>query len=515
MLATAIGMGTAAHAAGPACGKALNLTITYPAKVRLTGAQWVPPAAAGTVTARAGQPPLDVALPGYCKITGMINERTGAGGRSFGIGFVIALPADWNGRLLFQGGGGLNGVLNPPLGTQATGDRPALARGFAVVSTDGGHQSPRGFDFSFSDDQGAALDFANSSMPMTTLVAKQVVAAHYGRPAHHSYIVGCSTGGREAMLAAERYPDMFDGVVAGAPAMRTGFSNITTSYITATLNRAAPKDATGRPTALFSAGDKALIVRAMLDDCDGLDGLKDGVIARYGACHFRPARIECSGAKTATCLTSAQVKALDTAFLPPRDAAGAVIYPAFPWDTGVVFDGPGIPGILVNGVATPLGPANTATTVDLDARVQAARADAMQALTDTNVWTSLNTFLDRGGKIIWYHGTSDPWFSPLDTQDYYERAAKQNGARWDGSARLYMVPGMGHCGGGTNTFDQFDLLTKVVDWVEHGSAPSDVPAHRKLPTPADRPLCPWPSYPRYKGTGNEADRASFQCSISS
>jgi len=510
-LAAGVGLGTAAHAAGPDCGKALKLSIAYPANVRITGAEWVPPAAAGTVRIGRGRPPLDAALPGYCRVRGTINERRGAGGRSFGIGFAIALPQDWNGRLLFQGGGGLNGVLNPPLGAQAAGDRPALARGFAVASTDGGHQSTQGFDFTFSADQGAALDFAQTSMPLTTLVAKRVVAAHYGRPAHHSYIVGCSTGGREAMLAAERFPDLFDGVVAGAPAMRTGFSNITTSYITATLNRVAPKDPAGRPAALFTPADRALIVRAMLEDCDELDGLKDGVIARYGACRFRPARIACKASKTAACLTPAQVGALDAAFLPPRDAAGAVIYPAFPWDTGVASDGPGIPGILVNGVATPLGPASTATHVDLDARVQAARADAMQALTDVNVWTSLNTFLDRGGRIIWYHGTSDPWFSPLDTQDYFERAGKENGARWADAARLYMVPGMGHCAGGANTFDGFDLLTPVVEWVEHGRAPTEVPAHRRSPTPADRPLCPWPSYPRYRGSGDAARAESFAC----
>lgn len=512
LLAAGLCVGTAARAATPDCGKDLRLAIAYPAGVRITDAAWVPPAAAGSVAARPGQPPLDVALPGYCKVSGTIDERTGAGGRRFGIGFAVALPAEWNGRLLFQGGGGLNGVLNPPLGAQAAGDVPALARGFAVASTDGGHQSPRGFDFTFSADQGAALDFAQSSMPMTTLVAKQVVAAHYGRPAHHSYIVGCSTGGREAMLAAERFPDLFDGVVAGAPAMRTGFSNITTSYITATLNRAAPKDAAGRPAALFSPADRAMIVRALLDDCDALDGLKDGVVARYGACRFRPARLACKGARTDACLSPAQVTALDAAFLPPRDAAGAVIYPAFPWDTGVAADGPGIPGILVNGVATPLGPASTATRVDLDARVQTARADAMQALTDTDVWTNLSTFIDRGGRIIWYHGTSDPWFSPYDTQDYFERAARENGARWAQAARLYMVPGMGHCGGGANTFDGFDLLTAVVNWVEGGKAPADLPAHRRLPTPADRPLCPWPSYPRYKGSGDQARADSFRCS---
>jgi len=507
----AITVGSAAEAAKPDCSKDFNPTVRFPAGVEITGAVVVPAAAPGTVQPSASRPPLAVALPAYCKISGVINSRVGAAGRTYGVRFELALPDDWNGRLLFQGGGGTNGVINPPIGAQATGDRPAISRGFAVVATDGGHKSERGFDFSFSADQQAALDFAHASVGTTTVVAKQIVAAHYGKAAHHSYIVGCSTGGREAMLAAERYPDLFDGVVSGAPAMRTGFSNITTNYITVTFNQAAARDSQGRPTALFSQADKKLILTAMLDDCDALDGLKDGVIAKFGACHFSPARIACKGGKDANCLSAAQVRALEAAFIPPRDAGGAVIYPSFPWDTGIVSEGPGIPGILTTGVATPLGPANAALTIDLDQRAQAARGDPIQMLSDTSTWTNLSTFLDRGGKIIWYHGTSDPWFSPLDTQSYFERAAKVNGARWNASARLYMVPGAGHCGGGANTFDQFDLLTPVVDWVEHGTAPAGVPAHRNVPTPADRPLCPWPSYPRYRGAGDVDRLESFEC----
>jgi pimeloyl-ACP methyl ester carboxylesterase len=503
--------GSAAHAATPDCAKDLKLAIRFPEKVRITAAERVAAAAAGTVRSGPGAPPITAALPAFCRVSGTINERTGADGKPYAIGFQVALPEDWNGRLLFQGGGGLNGVLRAPLGTQATGDVPALAKGFAVVSTNGGHRSDTGFDYTFMADQQAALDFANSSLGTTTIVVKQIVTAHYGRAAHHSYMVGCSTGGREAMLASQRFPDLFDGIVSGAPAMRTGYSNIGTSYITAMLNRAATKDAAGKPTPLFPAADKALIVRAMLDDCDALDGLKDGVIAKAGACAFRPARIACKGAKTATCLSPAQVGALAAAFTPAKDAAGAVIYPSFPWDTGIVAAGRGIPGILTTGTPSPLGPPNLATEIDLDARVQTVRADGVQALIDVNMWTNLSTFLGHGGKIVWYHGVSDPWFSASDTADYYARATATNGPRFLQSSRLYMVPGAGHCGGGDNTFDQFDLLTAVVAWVEQGKAPSSVPAHRQLPTPADRPLCPFPSYPHYRGTGDEARAESFEC----
>ena len=512
MIATAIlGWGAAAQAATPDCTKTLKLAMDPFTNLKITGAEHIAAAAAGTVLTSSNGQPLKSAMPAYCKISGAINERKGADGKAYAIGFEIALPDDWNGRLLFQGGGGLNGVINPPLGTQATDDRPALSRGFAVVSTDSGHKSNMGFDRSFMADQQAALDFAHASLGTTTLAAKRIIAAYYRRPAHHSYMIGCSTGGREAMLASQRYPDLFDGIVSGAPAMRTGYSNIATSYITVMLNQAAIKDASGKPGPAFSSSDKALIAKAVLEDCDGLDGLRDGVIAKAGACAFRPVRLACKGAKGAECLSTAQVKALDAAFTAPKDAAGAVIYPSFPWDTGVTASGNGIPGILTTGVPTPLGPANVAMTIDLDARVQAVRADAVQTLTDTNAWTNLSTFLDRGGKMIWYHGMSDPWFSANDTQDYYARAAAANGPRFLRSSRLYMVPGAGHCGGGENSFNQFDLLTSLVDWVERNEAPKTIIARRESPTPAERPLCPFPSYPHYRGAGDEKRADSFEC----
>jgi feruloyl esterase len=152
--------------------------------------------------------------------------------------------------------------------------------------------------------------------------------------------------------------------------------------------------------------------------------------------------------------------------------------------------------------------------MDVDARIEAIRADAGQRLTDTNVWTNLNAFTGHGGKILFYHGVSDPWFSAWDTLDYWHRAEQANGAIWADTSRFYMVPGMGHCSGGANTYDSFDLLGAVVDWVEQGKAPEAVTATHTLPisgpTPGERPLCPWPSYPAYIG-GDEKSAASFQC----
>ena len=172
----------------------------------------------------------------------MIDERTGRDGKPYGIGFAVALPANWNGRFLFQGGGGLNGSVQPPLGGAYAGERSALARGFAVASTDSGHQST-GFDGSFFRDQQAALNFLYQAVAEVTVVAKAIVARHYGKPQQHAYFVGCSTGGREAMMMSQRFPDYFDGIVAAAPAARTSFSNLGLRYATAALNAIAPRDA--------------------------------------------------------------------------------------------------------------------------------------------------------------------------------------------------------------------------------------------------------------------------------
>ena len=186
-------------------------------------------------------------LPAYCRVDGVIDPRTGHDGKPYAIGFAVALPANWNGRFLMQGGGGLNGNVALPIGSVAVGDVPALARGFAVVTTDSGHKSSAAFDASFLADQEATVNFLYQAVGKVAQVGKQVVQARYGRAAEHSYFMGCSTGGREAMLMSQRYPDFFDGIIAGAPAMRTTHSNLADKWITVALNQVAPKDEQGRP----------------------------------------------------------------------------------------------------------------------------------------------------------------------------------------------------------------------------------------------------------------------------
>lgn len=459
--------------------------------------------------ARGGGEADDAArLPAHCRIDGVIDERKGAGGKTYGIRFAIALPDAWSGRFLLQGGGGLNGSVRPPTGPVASGTRPALARGFAVISDDSGHEGAV-FDASFMADQRAALDFAEASVKTVALLGKAITQRYYGKAIAHSYMTGCSTGGREGMLASQRYPELFDGIIVGAPAMRAGDSNLAISYTQVLLNQVAPKRADGKPdiAALLSPAVRRTLLNGMLAQCDALDGRADGMIENVAGCHFKARSLACrDGAAGDGCISPALAEALDKAFAGPFDKAGYPIYAPVPYDTGIVaMRG----GYLPSGAPGPFGPANSDTTIDLDARIHTIRNDAAGRLTDTNYWTNLNSFLGHGGKMLFYHGTSDFWFSPLATWDYYQRAAATNGAAFTDASRFYMVPGMMHCQSG-DAFDQFDLLTPLTEWVEQGKAPDAIPARRRAPAGGERPLCPYPAYARYEG-GDAAKVGSYRC----
>ncbi|MPT47102.1 MAG: tannase/feruloyl esterase family alpha/beta hydrolase [Sphingobium sp.] len=506
-------MAQSAAAKGDKDGQcAALIPMSFGDDVKITSAVVVPAAVAGTVAdGRGGH--LKSGLPAYCRVEGVINQRQGVKGVAYGIGFALALPNDWNGRFLMQGGGGLNGRVQPPYGAAAAGDSPALARGFAVVSHDSGHKG-QVFDASFMADQRAALDFANSSVETVTKLAKTITTRYYGRPIAHSYMAGCSTGGREGMLASQRYPELFDGIVVGAPAMRTGFSNLGTSYAKVQFNQAAPfgDDGVVIPERAFSAADRKLILDGMLQQCDGLDGRADGMIHNVAQCTFQPAELQCKSGKQEGCLSEVQVKALKLAFAGPKDAAGAPLYSPFPYDTGVVeVSGPGrLSGFIFDGKPDILSAANTDIVMDTDIAARAVRNDAVNVLTATDTWTNLSTFLGHGGKILYYHGVSDPWFSALDTWDYWLRANDANGSEaWHNASRFYMVPGMAHCSGG-NAYDSFDLLGAVVDWVEQDKAPAAVTATRNSAPNEASLICPYPAYARYDG-GDAKKAASYSC----
>ena len=512
--------GGAANGIAPVqkCADLVNLKIAR-TNVQIIKTEAVPTTPPGTLRIPTISPEtIPVPIPPYCRVDGVMDPRTGFDGKHYGIEFAIALPDQWNGRFLFQGGGGLNGSVGAPFGTQAAGKVPALARGFAVVSTDTGHEGAV-FDSSFMKDQLAALDFAYIAVGRVAVLAKQVIASYYGQPAQHSYFDGCSTGGREAMLMSQRYPTYFDGIISGDPAMETGYSNIGLSWATRAFDEIAPKGPNGKsdPTKDFSSSDRKLIADAILKACDDKDGLKDGMIFNRAACHFDPAVLQCKGDKTDSCLSSGQVTALQQAFGGPKDSRRDQVYPRFPFDADMVAEPKGprftlgflpMPGPNILGNVLP-------PNESVDQQVAGVRADAEQTLADTASWTNLNIFSEHGGKLIFYHGTSDPWFSFLDTLDYYKRLGRDNGGMdqvqtW---SRFFLVPGMSHCMGGAATLDDFDMLTAIVDWVEKGQSPEFVIATGKSLPGRSRPLCAYPKYARYKGQGDPEDAKSFECVV--
>ena len=443
----------------------------------------------------------------------MIGTHTGLDGKAYGIGFAVAMPQRWNGRLVYQGGGGLNGVVQPPIGAVAAGETPALTRGFAVVTSDSGH-SGAVFDASFMADQQAALDFLYQSIGKVMAAARPIIAARYGKPAAHSYFVGCSTGGREAMISAQRYPQEFDGIVAGAPAMRTGYSNLALRWITASLNAAAPLDAKGRAITAqaLSQSDRQLVVDGLLKACDALDGVRDGMIFNRQACNFDPQVLQCPSGKTNNCLSALQVTAIRSAFAGPMTNAKRQVYPGFAYDTGIGASGRGIPGLLSGGTA-PEGSMPEGSVMDVDAAAAVAH-DGREMMGDTDAWTNLSSFTAHGGKLIFFHGLSDPWFSALETVRYYTSlAADPSNASTPVSdwSRLFLVPGMGHCSGGAATLDRFDMLSAIVAWVEEGTPPAQVIATGNAFPGRSRPLCPYPSHAHYRGRGDSESASTFSC----
>lgn len=448
-------------------------------------------------------------LPAYCRVEGVMNRRTGVGGEEFGITFALAMPDKWNGDFLMQGGAGSNGVVLPPLGLNAAGDTPGLMRGFAVASTDTGHKSYRaGFDFGFRRDQQAYLDFAYLANAEVATLAKQLIAQHYGRPAAFSYFSGCSTGGREGMILSQRYPTVFNGIISGDPAMRTGLSNLGIGrWIPIVFNQIAPKDANGKPIIerAITENDRKLIKDALMQRCDATDGLADGLISDPLACDFDAEMLACKGEKSDSCLAPEKAAAIKKALGGPKTSSGTQVYAGFLYDTGIA-NGPPFRGLLSPGPGV-FGPATTDLTMDVDKEALAA----VQPLVDS-MSTNLTTFSAHGGKLIFYHGDSDPWFSPLDTFGYYKNMAAANGgleavSNW---SQFYFVPGMSHCGGG-QALDQFDLLGALVNWVESGTAPASVIATGKAFPGRSRPLCAYPKHTQYKGHGNPEDANSFEC----
>lgn len=473
---------------------------------------------------------VEQSLPAHCLFRAVLDPRPAeAENLSYGVGFELRLPAEWNGRFLFQGGGGFNGSLSPALGS-LQGAPSALGRGFAVVTHDGGHRAPSAVDVRFGVDQQARLDFAYQSVEKTTEAAKAIIDQFYGRAPNYSYFMGCSTGGREAMLAAQRLPLEFDGVVSGNAARDFSRLVVNQVYSLQTVHRIAPRDANGqvRYSQVFSDAQLQGLRSAVLEQCDALDGLADGLINDFQACPFDPASQQCDTEATGVagesqvCLSAEQVGALHDIFGGARNSSGEALYGSFAYDTGIagsawrgmhLGSGDGMPANAILGRDSLRGYVLTPPDFDFDPLsfdfdTDMARTRESAIITDASGILH-STFAGRGSKMIVYHGLSDQAMSTGSLIEWYEDLLPRDADGPQDWARLFLVPGMTHCGGGEAT-DNFDTLSAIQAWVEEGRAPESIIATGAALPDISRPLCPYPQVARYDG-GDESDAASFSC----
>ncbi len=490
-------------------------------------------------TRRVGNMPTGDLLPGHCVVEGKMDPRVGVDGNNYYIGFRLSLPDNFNGRMLYLGGGGNDGSLADTSRTAGiSGATPSpLGQGYAVVATDAGHQGPTAA--SFGSDPQARTDHAYNAHDKAAQAAKTLIAARYSKPASYAYFAGCSGGGRQGMMFSQRFPDYFDGIIAGAPAMRVSSgATVAAMWNHAKLTAAAPTDGSGRPIlaqALTNA-DLGILADAVLQACDATDGAADGMVSNTNACNFDPVVLQCTGAKTATCLTAEQVSAVKDVFAGPRNSYGTELYFPQPWDAGIRAPG---------WRSWPLGSSTTATpnsayvTLMADALrnefftppdptfdilgfnfdTDPLRMEPFSQVYDTYRDTTLAAYRASGGKLMIVHGMADPIFSARESQRYYDQLVVNNGglANTQQFARAFYVPGMNHCAGGPAT-DSFDSLQAMVDWVEKGIAPERIlakaAANNAYFPNRTRPLCAYPQFAKYKGTGSVEDAENFVCSDS-
>lgn len=467
-------------------------------------------------TATVVPPSTDV--PEYCRVTGLIQPE---------VRFEMALPSVWNGRLYMFGNGGYAGEALDQPGRVAT-TRRALARGFATAQTNTGHDAavePLG---TFAVSPQKFVDYAYRAVHVTALTAKTILQTYYGNRAVRSYFDGCSTGGRQGLISAQRFPDDFDGIVVGAPVL--DFSSTMIDYV---VNQRALASAPLTPEKL------KVIADAVYRKCDAVDGVADGLIDDPRRCAFKPDVDvpHCpNDADAPGCLTSAQTHALETIYSGVK-RNGVDFFPGWPVGAEVTAGaGPAaqggtqvsgwVPWFVAPPSARPIqtqfgetffrylafgrpNPSYDWTTFDVEKdldKIQATRALLDAADPD------LSRFKARGGKIVSYFGWADPALNPLVGVRYYEAVTSRIGPSTTDFYRLFMVPGMFHCGGGVGT-NTFDALTPLIEWVERGTAPQAIIGARMVDgkTVRSRPLCPYPQIAKYKGSGNIDDAASFAC----
>src|SRR5665213_105820 len=504
------------------------------------------------------------ALPEHCEVQGRMNDRTGVNSQHYAIRFHLRLPTDWNGRFFFEGGGGSNGNLGNALGNLQGQQRTnALEMGFAVVSTDSGHDNAvnndpnRNGTVTFGFDPQARRDFGYNSYDQVTQAAKAIIKDYYGRAPERSYYVGCSEGGREAMMMSQRFPTYFDGILACSPGFKLAkaalFGHAADAQALAEVaKKSGIFDRFGQPllNKTFTDEDLDLAAQAITTACDSLDGLADGIIDNFPACTTalvatKFAAITCKGPKRNTCLSAAQVAALQKIFAGARSAQGEVLYADWAWDRGIggkigdnynqgwriwklgAFDAANNASIIATlgsasasalfvtpPVAVPAsGPGPVAYLLGVDFDRDAPKLYAKSGEFTEPVWdfmmassTDLSAFKNHGGKLLIVQGVSDPVFSINDTISWWNDVNRVNNGAAADFTRLFAVPGMNHCAGGPAT-DQFDAFTALENWVEKGTAPERIvaTAGQNSAWPGrTRPLCAYPKQARYKGSGSIA-----------
>jgi Tannase and feruloyl esterase len=439
-------------------------------------------------------------LPSFCRVAATVRPVEGSD-----IRIEVWMPATaWNGRFLGVGNGGWAGSIN------YAGLANGITEGFATASTDTGHMGTGGDARFASGHPEKLIDFGYRAVHEMTLKAKTITTAFYGSKPHRSYWNGCSTGGKDGLMEAQRFPRDYNGVVAGDPA------NFWTRLMFGTL---WPSEATLRNGASYISESKyALIHQAALKACDRLDGVADGIIGDPTACHFDPKVLECKGS-AASCLTLAQEEAARKIYAGPIDPRrGVQIFPGLEpgselrW--GILAGGPGPFSIADNYFKYVVfnNPNWDFRTLNLERDVE--RADLLDAKILNATDPDLIAFKAHGGKLILYHGWSDPIIAPLESVNYYKSVVAAMGSerKTTDFMRLFMVPGMMHCGGGPGP-DTFDKLGAVVRWVEQGIAPDKIVASHSTHGVVDmtRPLCPYPKMARWNGSGSTNDAANFVC----
>jgi feruloyl esterase len=465
----------------------------------------------------------------FCKVVGVVKPKHGG---SSSLEFEVNLPLSWNRRALQMGGGGYDGslvtglaqyTLQPP-----NADTP-LKQGYVTLGSDGGHKGKPGFDGSFGLDDEALANFGKESVKKAHDAAMAVIRKAYGRAPERFYFIGGSQGGHEALDAAARYPEDYDGVVANYPAY-----NVTLLHL-GSLNVARAVYAE-QGAAWINQKKTKLIDEAVYATCDGLDGVKDGIISNVAACNstFDVKKLRCPNGVDSgdTCLSDAQLRAVATitsVYKPGFAIAGMDAFPKWALLEGALFQGRSDfgqapqPSNPLSGKEPLLYSAGDQTikfiithnpsfeTMNFDPKqyqAQTVKAGTIMDVTDV----SLEKFRAKGGRIIMTHGTADDFITPHNSIAYYRRQVANFGqAKLDSFMRFYVIPGLGHGFGIFNA--KFDSLDALRDWVEHGKAPAGLTAMDGNPNAnRTRPLCDFPKWPKFTGApGTESSAASFTC----